>query len=723
MWGQPPCTQPCELAGYVPFPYAEIELLSLRTRERADSLGFFHIHGLCPGTYALRIWHQQSIVAETTITLPIEAPLYIEGRMRLSAAIIEGEKRTLGEIVPLEQLRPPETGLAGQLQAIPGTATAYAGPLVQKPILEGLQGTRIAYWQGGQPLASQQWGAEHAPEIDPFSSERIEVHTGPHAVRYGTEAIGGVVLLPSVSAFPRSRLEGIFQATGIANGKGGAFTGRIHGTLYGWGYRIQGTALKLGTLRAPDYFLTGTATQQGHFSLAVQKAFSRWHLQSFYASYTADIGVFQGMQVGNLTDLERAISSTRPLVASRFHYELLPPFQHVLHELFSMRVGYIPNMQHAFYFTYGRQYNLREERDAVGIYTAGTGIALNLQLTTHFFHLTYQNSEGLEGGGFLQLQRNLRQYAYFIPSFRREVGGIWLSYKRGLWEIGMRIEPTQYTFLQAVPRTGGMPSSRVRRIFLPMALEAERKVMLSDSLALHGKVAFIQRAPNPAELYAFGYHQGKGAFEIGGNNLRSEPVVCLRSAFTSPKAEVSLGIWGSSAWVWEALGEPVLSLRGASLSILYVQSPAGWLSFSGKWLLWRRGSWTADILGQATLGIVKYQDGTWVPLPLLPPPSCSGRVQFHRGGFHGEVQASYTFARRPYDLRVEYKSPPRGFLLFRGEIAYEWGQWQLGIVGENLLGTRYRAYPDLMRLYADQVGRQVRVSLRWRFISGRTDPA
>ncbi|MCS6790032.1 MAG: TonB-dependent receptor plug domain-containing protein [Bacteroidia bacterium] len=713
--------QPCELAGYVPFPYADIELLPPKLREKADSLGYFHIHSLCPGTYTLRVWHGATMIAETTLSLPIEAPLHIEGKMRLNATIIEDERKRYIEAAPLEQMKPPEVGLVGQIQGLPGVAVTYAGPLIQKPILEGLQGTRIAYWQGGQPLASQQWGAEHAPEIDPFSSEVIEVRMGPHAVRYGTEALGGVIALPLPTTFPKNRLEGTFLSTGIANGKGGIIGGRLHGTLRGWGYRLQGSALKLGTLRTPDYFLTGTTTQQGHFSFALQKVFSAWHIQSFYASYIADLGIFQGMQVGNLTDLERAMRSPRPLVPSRFHYELLPPFQHALHELFSIRIGYVPSARHAFYFTYGRQYNLREEQDAVGIYTAGTGIALNLQLTTHFLHLNYQSTTGLEGCVFLQRQRNLRQYAYFIPSFRREMGGAWLLYRRKTWEVGTRVEAVHYAFLQVVPRTGGTPLPEVRRLFLPLAVELEKKFFLSQLLEMRLKLALIRRAPNPAELYAFGYHQGKGAFEIGGNHLRSEPVVCLRSTFITSRAEASLGLWGSSAWIWEALGEPVLSLRGASLSILYMQSPAGWLTFSGKWLLGRRGPWEAEIISQATLGAVQYQRATWIPMPLLPPPSLRGRGKFSQKGFRLEAQIGYTFSRRPYDLRAEYSRPPRGFLLLGGETAYERGRWQIGLTGDNMLNVRYRAYPDLMRFYADQVGRQVRLSLRWHFVSGRRD--
>lgn len=41
----------------------------------------------------------------------------------------------------------------------------------------------------------QQWGSEHAPEIDPFIAKRMTVVKGASGVRYGADAIGGVILV------------------------------------------------------------------------------------------------------------------------------------------------------------------------------------------------------------------------------------------------------------------------------------------------------------------------------------------------------------------------------------------------------------------------------------------------------------------------------------------------------------------------------------------------
>jgi iron complex outermembrane receptor protein len=52
---------------------------------------------------------------------------------------------------------------------IPGMQTLSSGPAISKPIIRGLHSNRIAILNNGTKLESQNWGAEHGPEIDPLS--------------------------------------------------------------------------------------------------------------------------------------------------------------------------------------------------------------------------------------------------------------------------------------------------------------------------------------------------------------------------------------------------------------------------------------------------------------------------------------------------------------------------------------------------------------------------
>lgn len=140
------------------------------------------------------------------------------------------------------------------------------------------------------------------------------------------------------------------------------------------------------------------------------------------------------MQVGNLSDLDRALAAPTPPVSSYFSYALTPPYQEVIHELVGLQVSHLLPNEALLSLTYGRQYNRRQERDAVGIY-ALSGLSLDLQLTTHYAQLTYEHRGWMVASTF-QGQRNYIQYAYFIPAYRRYQGGGYVLYRQGRWRGG-----------------------------------------------------------------------------------------------------------------------------------------------------------------------------------------------------------------------------------------------------------------------------------------------
>lgn len=47
--------------------------------------------------------------------------------------------------------------------------------------------------EDGVRLENQQWGDEHAPQVEALDADRVEVIRGPASVLYGSDALGGVV--------------------------------------------------------------------------------------------------------------------------------------------------------------------------------------------------------------------------------------------------------------------------------------------------------------------------------------------------------------------------------------------------------------------------------------------------------------------------------------------------------------------------------------------------
>jgi iron complex outermembrane receptor protein len=85
--------------------------------------------------------------------------------------------------------------LADAIQSIPGVRMLQTGSTIAKPVINGMWGSRVPVFNNGIRQEGQQWGAEHAPEIDPFIAQQITVVKGAESVRVGQESMGGVVLL------------------------------------------------------------------------------------------------------------------------------------------------------------------------------------------------------------------------------------------------------------------------------------------------------------------------------------------------------------------------------------------------------------------------------------------------------------------------------------------------------------------------------------------------
>ena len=85
--------------------------------------------------------------------------------------------------------------LASILEHVSGVSSIQTGTTVAKPVINGMYGNRILIVNNGARQTGQQWGVDHAPEIDQNSSGSIEVIKGAESVRYGSEALGGIIVM------------------------------------------------------------------------------------------------------------------------------------------------------------------------------------------------------------------------------------------------------------------------------------------------------------------------------------------------------------------------------------------------------------------------------------------------------------------------------------------------------------------------------------------------
>lgn len=99
--------------------------------------------------------------------------------------------------------------LGEAVQGVRGVSLISNGVSSSQPVIHGMYGERILILNNGVRHKSQQWGQGHAPEIALDQAGRVTVLKGAESVRYGADALGGVIIVDKhLSLFLKSTLKG-----------------------------------------------------------------------------------------------------------------------------------------------------------------------------------------------------------------------------------------------------------------------------------------------------------------------------------------------------------------------------------------------------------------------------------------------------------------------------------------------------------------------------------
>ncbi|MBK9286214.1 MAG: carboxypeptidase-like regulatory domain-containing protein [Flavobacteriales bacterium] len=159
--------------------FAEVRILELARSVQADEQGVYRIEGLCEGSYTLQVAHLgcDPVIVKIQLSRSTEKDLFLEHHeselkdlevIRKRPDENVGLSRTELDKVALESSA--GRTLAEALSSIPGVNMLSSGPTINKPVIHGLYGNRILTLNQGIRQEDQQWGTEHAPNLDPFSS-------------------------------------------------------------------------------------------------------------------------------------------------------------------------------------------------------------------------------------------------------------------------------------------------------------------------------------------------------------------------------------------------------------------------------------------------------------------------------------------------------------------------------------------------------------------------
>jgi len=620
------------------------------------------------------------------------------------------------------------------IRTIPGAGSISTGPGIAKPMLRGLTGERLLVLNDKVPIYGQSWGEEHAPELDPLQVGAVEVLRGTAAVQYGTEALAGVIRFIPASILMQPGLRWQVRLEGFSGNRQGAAAFWAEGAQGRWGYQALLSARKAADVEAPRYGLANTAFEQYNATAVLQyspnsDASLRGRLQLFRGR----LGIFAGMHLGNLSDLERAFRAVRPLVERPPSYRIEPPYQHVSHVTGELSAKGRFSAGGGWSFQMSWQQNRRQEYDAHRFWNdslryRAQRAAYDVTLTTWSMRAEV---ERLGLGGLMSFAVDARRQGNvseglqrLVPNFQSYLlgAGIWQQWFWQDWKalVGLRADLVWLTVWRSVQGKWYGRSHRWGGGAFSVTLQrAWRRG------ELRGGIATGWRAPNVLELYAYGVHHGAAIFEAGDTTLRSERLWV---------AEVG-GLYRGTGWQIDATGflywfpryiarvptgTPVLTIRGAFPGFQYQAVPAAIvgaeMQYQMELLPWLR------IELQSTF-LRGWRTANREALYGIPPARLEGRLHAHgpavAGVEHVFVELEVTAVGRAWQTPLDFAPPPPGYVLlggaFGGETRLDSHILSFGLQVRNLFNRAYRDYTSRLRYFADEPGRTLMLRLGWQW--------
>ncbi|MFA6140571.1 MAG: TonB-dependent receptor [Hyphomicrobium sp.] len=594
------------------------------------------------------------------------------------------------------------------LQLRPGISGTNFAPGANRPIIRGLDSYRVRTQENG--IGTHDVSAiseDHAVPVDPLAADRVEVVRGPATLRYGSQAIGGVV------AVENERIPTFIP--------GGGFTGRIIGGYSsvdsGADGAISATAGSGGVAIHADAFKRDAddyASPRG----AVLNSFVDSEGASVGASMIGPDG-FVGVSYTRFASLygipgEEAeegvvprIDMEQDKVQAKGEWRVRDSGIGAIRFWFGASdyghdelAVHDPDNEPGV-FELGSQFSNREQEARVEIQHQPLMTGLGELTGAVGVHVDNRRTRGqsFEGDSLLE------------PAHTQSVAAFWfeeLALTKALRvQTATRIERTTVDGQGWSDVTD--PDAPVvfagERAFVPVSggLGLLYALPLGVEARLNGQ--YVERAPDAAELFSKGMHEATGTFEIGNPFLNEEKAstaeIGLKKATGPLRFDASAYYTHYQGFIYrqltgvtcgtflvdcdlpvppeESFAQVVFQQRNATF---YGAELAAQYDVASIW----NGIWGVD--AQYDFVRARFEDGENVPR--IPPHRLGGGVYYHDASWLARIGALHAFDQNEFGIN-EIATP--GYMLMSAELSYTTlvkapdgtaSQVTIGIKGENL---------------------------------------
>lgn len=752
-----------------PLAGASVTVVELKKTILTDDQGNYSISGICPGDYTLRITHADCQALDFHFHLKEDlnktfqlshAENLLKEVVVVGAATVRPEGMT-GELKGKELAATRGLSLGESLQRITGVTVLQTGNNIYKPVIQGLHSSRVLILNNGIRQEGQQWGSEHAPEIDPYVANRLTVIKGAASVRYGGDAIGGVVLVEPRLLQYKKAVQGEVNLAAFSNNRQGVLSALFEGGFdekEETSWRIQGTIKRGGNAKTADYWLNNSGVEEMNMSAAAGWRKNNKNVEVFYSIFNSRIGIFSGAHIGNLTDLENLIRAQSPpdyIIDEGFNYVIDRPYQSVQHHLFKVKAFSEMVGRSRINLTLSSQLNIRKEFDITRSASDLPQLQLNLQ--THMADLVWEHFAGKKIKGSMGInamyQDNFINYRYFVPNYQSVDLGLWLAerYQHEKWqvELGLRFDNRKrfnikdndkqpFDLLMGNMLVAGDPYGK--RNFSGLSGTGVVAYKFNENLRTSFTASSAWRAPQVNELFSNGLHHGAARIERGDAKLNTERAYSILGTliFNNEKWEAEFGVYNKEIidFIYLKPAYPaLLTIRGAFPAFDYAQTHAS-LSGMDVRLAYRVTNHFQMHVKASVLRAYDKTAKTW----LIQMPSDRYEADLEYSFIDGKKlkQSSIKFGIQHVtkqihvpptgnikvtnlagitNMQSDYMLPPDAYTLFNLEAAtgIDLPKRRIDFVFSitNLFDIAYRDYMNAFRYFALDRGRNISLKIKF----------
>ncbi len=630
--------------------------------------------------------------------------------------------------------------LASILEHVSGVSSIQTGTTVAKPVINGMYGNRILIVNNGARQTGQQWGVDHAPEIDQNSSGSIEVIKGAESVRYGSEALGGIIVM-NQKALPygQTALSGHLRTLYGNNGKRYSVVAQAEGTMpfsKNLAWRLQGTYANSGDQSTAKYVLNNTGYRENDFSASLGYKLNALKLEGYYSMYNLKLGVLNSAQLGSEDLLKERIALGQPAEVYPYSRHINYPFQQIVHHTAIGKVYFDAGKYGNFFWQTAFQADDRQENrirrmnlsyiPAVSMYLTSFQNQLkwnlaynkwNTEAGATYLHIRNRNQTGT---GVVPLIPNYTEYDLGIYAIQKYRNGNWTA------EAGIRFD-NQETRASGYDYTGKLYGGH--HVFSNFSYNLGTSYRFNEQLKLTSNLGLAWRAPHVHELYSNGNELGSGMFVMGDSTMHSEQStkwvtsLSYRSAFAEVRVDAYLQWINGYIYDEPLKGRYVTVISGSYPLFQYKQTGAFFRGIDFDVRL-RPIQHVEYHLLSGLIWANEKQTGNY--LPYIPSARFDHDITWEDirvGKGNAWLQLKHRLVLKqtrfnPANDLIDFTPPT--YNLFGLEAGIDWplgerNKLRMLLAADNLFNKEYKEYTNRSRYYAHDMGRDIRFSIGWFF--------